>query len=465
VGQLSRFVTPTQLKKTKADLASGALDVVVGTHALLSAGMHFHDLGMVIVDEEQHFGVKQKERLKQLQKNVHVLTMTATPIPRTLQMALTGVRDMSIIATPPVDRLAIRTFIMPFDALIIQEAIQRERHRGGQIFYVCPRVNDIPEVLERLEKLMPDLRIAVAHGQLPVATLEKVMDDFMSRSYDLLLATNIIESGIDLPSVNTLFVHRPDLFGLSQLYQLRGRIGRSNLRAYAYLLLPEGGITATAQKRLEVMQTLDSLGAGFQLASHDLDIRGAGNLLGDAQSGHIREVGVELYQQMLEETIHSLRTHADPNAPAQAWSPEIHLGLSVLIPQDYVPDLSLRLDLYRRLGRITCEEEILSFHDELLDRFGPLPSETENLLQVIQLKTLCLKAHVATVTAGEKGFVLSFWQNSFPNPQGLIAYTLGQQGLARLRPDHKMVFTRPLSTGPEKCTTLRRILEDLCDLL
>ena len=260
--------------------------------------MHFAHLGLVVVDEEQHFGVAQKERLKQLKADVHVLTLTATPIPRTLQLALSGVREMSIIATPPIDRLAVRTFVMPFDPVVVREAILRERDRGGQIFYVAPRIADLDEVREELRKIVPEIRVAMAHGRMAAAELETVMTAFDERAYDLLLSTNIIESGLDIPTANTLIVHRADMFGLAQLYQLRGRIGRSKLRAYAYLTLPERKkLAPTAQRRLEVMQTLDTLGAGFQLASHDLDIRGAGNLLGDEQSGHIREVGIELYQQ------------------------------------------------------------------------------------------------------------------------------------------------------------------------
>ncbi|MGE0724877.1 MAG: transcription-repair coupling factor, partial [Alphaproteobacteria bacterium] len=301
IEQISRLVPPKQLRSVKKSLADGSIDIVIGTHALLGKDVQFKNLGLMVVDEEQHFGVSQKEKLKKLRAEVHVLTLTATPIPRTLQMALSGVRQMTVIATPPVDRLAVRTFVLPFDPVVVREAILRERYRGGQVFYVAPRIEDLPKVQETLKELVPEVKVAVAHGRMPASDIEAVMAAFCDGAYDVLLSTTIIESGLDIPTANTMVVHRADMFGLAQLYQLRGRIGRSKQRAYAYLTLPPGKLlTDTAQRRLEVMQTLDTLGAGFTLASHDLDIRGAGNLLGEEQSGHIREVGVELYQQLLE---------------------------------------------------------------------------------------------------------------------------------------------------------------------
>src|SRR5438874_5193751 len=300
----------------------GSVDIVIGTHALLGKTIKFRDLGVLIVDEEQHFGVAHKERLKQLRAEVHVLTLTATPIPRTLQLALTGVRDLSIIASPPVDRLAVRTFVSPFDPLIVREALLRERYRGGQAFYVCPRIEDLAGAKDFLDKHVPEMKVAVAHGQMPSPVLDDIMSAFYDGKYNTLLSTTIIESGLDIPAANTLIVHRADMFGLSQLYQLRGRIGRSKLRAYAYLTLPEKKkLAPTAQRRLDVMQTLDTLGAGFQLASHDLDIRGAGNLLGDEQSGHIREVGIELYQHMLEEAVAAASTEGGDQTAPEEWTP------------------------------------------------------------------------------------------------------------------------------------------------
>ncbi len=358
IAQASRLVSATELAKTKKGIAEGGIDIVIGTHALLGKAIKFKDLGLIVVDEEQHFGVAHKEKLKQLRAEVHVLTLTATPIPRTLQLALSGVRDMSIIATPPVDRLAVRTFVSPFDPVMVREALLRERYRGGQAFYVCPRIEDLAEAKTFLDKTVPEVRVAVAHGQMPAAVLEDIMAAFYDGKFDVLLSTTIIESGLDIPTANTLIVHRADMFGLAQIYQLRGRVGRSKLRAYALLTLPaERRITPQAERRLKVLQSLDTLGAGFQLASHDLDIRGAGNLLGDEQSGHIKEVGFELYQQMLEEAVLSMK--AGITAPvADKWSPQITIGTPVLIPEDYVADLPVRLALYRRLAEIEDERDI-----------------------------------------------------------------------------------------------------------
>ncbi|MEL6747794.1 MAG: transcription-repair coupling factor, partial [Pseudomonadota bacterium] len=306
LAQASRLVTTKELNQTKAALREGSLDIIVGTHAVLGKTMEFADLGLLIIDEEQHFGVQHKERLKQLRDDIHVLTLTATPIPRTLQLSLSGVRELSLITTPPVDRLAVRTFVTPYDPVVIRDALLRERFRDGQSFYVCPRVSDLEEVAAVLREIVPELKFAVAHGQMAPGQLDDIMNAFYDKEYDILLATTIVESGLDIPSANTIILHRADMFGLAQLYQLRGRVGRSKRRAYAYLTTPHNKkLTDSAQKRLKVLQSLDTLGAGFTLASHDLDIRGAGNLLGEEQSGHIKEVGFELYQSMLEDAINA----------------------------------------------------------------------------------------------------------------------------------------------------------------
>ncbi len=440
VAHMSRLVSTAERAKVRKGLAEGEVDIVVGTHALLGKNISFRDLGLVIVDEEQHFGVAHKEKLKQLRAEVHVLTLTATPIPRTLQLALTGVRDLSIIASPPVDRLAVRTFVSPFDPLVVREALLRERYRGGQAFYVAPRIEDLAGAKDFLDKNVPEVRVAVAHGQMPSAVLEDIMSAFYDGKYDVLLSTTIIESGLDIPTANTLIVHRADMFGLSQLYQLRGRVGRAKTRAYALFTLPAAKkITPQAERRLKVLQSLDTLGAGFQLASHDLDIRGAGNLLGEEQSGHIKEVGFELYQQMLEEAVQSLK--AGITAPAaDRWSPQITIGTPVLIPEDYVADLPVRLGLYRRLSEIEDEREIDAFGAELADRFGPLPEEVEHLLQIVAIKALCRRANVEKVDAGPKGVVFSFRDNTFANPDGLVAFIREQGVGARVRPDMKVVF-------------------------
>jgi transcription-repair coupling factor (superfamily II helicase) len=447
VAQLSRMVTAKEAAEVRAGLKDGRINIVVGTHAVLAKGVEFADLGLVIVDEEQHFGVKHKEALKSLKTDVHVLTLTATPIPRTLQLALTGVREMSIIATPPVDRLAVRTFIMPWDPVVLREAIQRERFRGGQIFCVVPRLEDMAKVAERLAEIVPEARTIQAHGRLSPTELERVMTEFGDGKYDVLLSTNIVESGLDMPAVNTLLIHRADMFGLAQLYQLRGRVGRGKLRGYAYLTWPESHrLSAAAQKRLDVMQTLDNLGAGFTLASHDLDIRGAGNLLGEEQSGQIREVGIELYQQMLEEAVADIKAGQgrDGGASERDWTPQINLGLPVLIPETYVADLPVRLGLYRRIGGLASDGETDAMGAELADRFGPVPTEVENLLQVVTIKRLCREAGVEKLDAGPKGIVLSFRGNSFVNPAGLVAWMTSQKCAVKLRPDHKLALLREM---------------------
>jgi transcription-repair coupling factor (superfamily II helicase) len=460
VAQASRLVNSKELAETKKRLTDGTVDIVVGTHALLGKTIKFKDLGLLIIDEEQHFGVSHKERLKALRSEVHVLTLTATPIPRTLQLALTGVRELSIIASPPVDRLAVRTFVSPFDPLTVREALLREHYRGGQTFYVCPRIEDLPGAKDFLDKNVPEVRVAVAHGQMPGTMLEDVMSAFYDGKYDVLLSTTIVESGLDIPTANTLIVHRADMFGLAQLYQLRGRVGRSKTRAYSLFTLPARRITFQAERRLKVLQSLDTLGAGFQLASHDLDIRGAGNLLGEEQSGHIKEVGFELYQQMLQEAVASLKAGISEPV-SDRWSPQITIGTPVLIPEDYVADLSVRLALYRRLADLDDEGEIDAFGAELVDRFGPLPIEVRHLLDVVAIKALCRRANVAKIDVGPKGAVLSFREDTFANPEGLVAFIREQGQGARVRPDMKVVFFDDWETPEERLKGAAGILRRL----
>jgi transcription-repair coupling factor (superfamily II helicase) len=463
IAQLSRLATAQQQRDVKKAAADGLVDIVIGTSALLGKAIAFKNLGLIVVDEEQHFGVKQKERLKELKARVHVLTMTATPIPRTLQMALAGVRDMSIIATPPIDRLAVRTFVLPYDPVVIREAIMRERHRGGQVFYVCPRIEDLARMRERLTDIAPECKVAVAHGQLTPTETEAVMSAFLDGAYDVLLATNIIESGLDIPTVNTIVLHRADMFGLAQLYQLRGRVGRSKIRAYAYLTIPNDRVLGvTAQKRLEVMQTLDNLGAGFQLASYDLDIRGAGNLLGEEQSGHIREVGIELFQQMLEDAVTAAR-ETGAEAKAEDWTPQIKVGVPVLIPETYVADLNVRLGLYRRLGDLVERNEIEGFAAELIDRFGALPEEVRNLLEIMTIKQQCRRAGVDRVEAGPKGAIIGFHKDRFAKPEKLIAHLQKTAGV-KLRPDQRLVFTRAWDDPEKRLAGLRWVLDGLVAL-
>jgi transcription-repair coupling factor (superfamily II helicase) len=464
VAQMSRMVAAAEQKNVKAELAAGTVDIVVGTHAVLGKTVSFKDLGLVIVDEEQHFGVKHKERLKELRAEVHVLTLSATPIPRTLQLALTGVRELSIIATPPIDRLAVRTFIAPFDELLVREALLRERYRGGQSFYVCPRVEDLEEAGAFLRQSVPEAKFIVAHGQLAATELEERMAAFYDGKYDILLSTAIVESGLDIPTANTLIVHRADMFGLGQLYQLRGRVGRSKTRAYALFTVPaKRTMTPQAEKRLKVLQSLDTLGAGFQLASHDLDIRGAGNLLGEEQSGHIKEVGYELYQQMLQEAVVALKAGIE-EPPEETWSPTITLGTAVTIPEAYVADLDVRLGLYKRLSTLEEDAEIESIAAEMIDRFGPLPREVEELLKLVAIKALCRKANIEKLEAGPKGVIIAFRDSAFANPQGLVRFIAEQGTFAKVRPDMKIVFMRDFEDVPERLEGTRQILQTLASI-
>ncbi len=444
IALLSRLVTSREAARAKKGMAAGTIDIVIGTHALLSRTMSFTNLGLLVIDEEQQFGVAHKERLKQIKANVHVLTLTATPIPRTLQMALSGVRDLSLIVTPPVDRLAIRTFVGTYDSVTIREAVRRERMRGGQTYVVCPRVSDLGRMRKDLQKLVPEARIATAHGKLDPDNLESVMTAFYDGRIDVLVSTTIIQSGLDIPNANTMIIHRCDRFGLGQLYQLRGRIGRSRARAYAYITLPPGMKPGKdAMRRLKALSQMDSLGAGFSLASRDLEIRGAGNLLGREQSGHIREVGVELYQQMVEEAVEKVRAEQDGRSreTRHSWSPEVGVGSAVLIPDTWVRDLDVRLVLYRRIAALEDRAGIDDLREELVDRFGDLPEEADNLLRIIAIKGDCRRAGIARLDAGPLGAVVAFHQETFAEPEGLISWITARNGNARMRPDHTLVVT------------------------
>jgi transcription-repair coupling factor (superfamily II helicase) len=466
VARLSRLVPAKEVAETREGLAAGEIEIVVGTHAVLSKQVSFKDLGLVIVDEEQHFGVKHKEKLKELRADVHMLTLTATPIPRTLQMALSGIREMSIIATPPVDRLAVRTYITPWDPVTLREALLREKYRGGQAYFVAPRIKDLPDLERFLREQVPEVKFVVGHGQMSPTQLEEVMSAFYDGQYDVLLATTIVESGLDIPTANTLIIHRADMFGLAQLYQLRGRVGRAKARAYAYMTTPaEKQLTLSAEKRLKVLQSLDSLGAGFQLASHDLDIRGGGNLLGDEQSGHIKEIGVELYQQMLEDAVAELRQRQGAEALAdRGWSPQINTGAAVMIPEAYVPDLNVRLALYRRLSEAEQAQDREALAAELIDRFGPIPPEASSLLKVVAIKGLCREANVAKIDVGPKGAVASFRNDTFANPMALVRFIQANQMIWKLRPDQKIVIKGEWDTPAQRLDAAERILTTLAKL-
>lgn len=450
IGRLSRLVSASEAKVTRDGLADGTIDVVIGTHAVLAKSVEFKRLGLVVVDEEQRFGVTHKERLKALKNDVHVLTLTATPIPRTLQMAMSGLRELSVIQTPPVDRLAVRTYVMPWDPVVIREALLREHYRGGQSFIVTPRIADVPDIEAFLREEVNEVRYVVAHGQMAPSMVEERMSAFYDRRYEVLLSTTIVESGLDIPSANTMIINRADRFGMAQLYQLRGRVGRAKTRAYAYLTTaPDRLMTNAAEKRLKVLSDLDSLGAGFQLASHDLDIRGAGNLLGDEQSGHIKEVGYELYQSMLEEAILEAKAGGALARPRD-FSPQITVDAPILIPEDYVPDLDLRMALYRRLNDVEDKAGIEAFAAELIDRFGPLPVPTANLIRLIEIKMNAKKACVSKIDLGPRGALVSFHDDRPPNIEGLLAYVARLDGVARLRPDSKLVITRAWSDASSR---------------
>ena len=461
--QLSRFISAKEAEKTREGLARGTIDIVIGTHAVLAKSVRFQNLGLLVVDEEQHFGVAHKERLKQLRTDIHVLTLTATPIPRTLQLSLTGVRDLSIIGTPPVDRLAIRTYVSEFDTVTLRQALLREHYRGGQSFFVVPRISDLPEMEDWLEREVPEVSYVVAHGQMAAGELDSRMNAFYDGQFDVLLATTIVESGLDIPTANTMVVHRADMFGLAQLYQIRGRVGRSKARAYAYLTTkPRQKLTVQAEKRLRVLGSLDSLGAGFTLASQDLDIRGAGNLLGEEQSGHIREVGYELYQSMLEEAIAKIKA-GEMEGLSEAddqWAPQINLGVPVLIPEAYVPDLDVRLGLYRRLSGLSSKVELEGFAAELIDRFGKLPKEVNTLLLVVRIKGECKKAGIARLDTGPKGATIQFHNDKFANPAGLVTFIEAQKGLAKVR-DNKIVVRRDWKKTKDRVQGAFAVARDL----
>ena len=462
VRQLSRLVPAKEAALTRKELESGEVDIIIGTHALLAKSVKFARVCLLVIDEEQHFGVKHKERLKELKSDVHVLTLTATPIPRTLQLAMSGIRDLSIIATPPVDRLAVRTYVTPFDPVTLREALLRERYRGGQSFFVVPRIKDLTEAAEFLREQVPEVSVVIAHGQMPPSELEDIMTAFYEGRYDVLLSTTIVESGIDIPTANTLVVHRADRFGLAQLYQLRGRVGRSKARAYAYLTTPSNQkITAGADKRLKVLQSLDSLGAGFTLASHDLDLRGGGNLLGEEQSGHIKDVGVELYQSMLEEAVASLQGEAP--ADSKDWSPAINVGAAVLIPEHYVPDLDVRMALYRRLSSLDTKNEREGFAAELIDRFGKLPEEVESLMQVVALKAMCKRAGVSKLDAGPKGAVATFRDHAFEDPAALVELMARRPADYKIRPDNTLVMRGEFPDVADRLKGVQRLLAPVVD--
>jgi transcription-repair coupling factor (superfamily II helicase) len=472
IAQLSRLVGTAEAKKTKEKLESGEIDIVIGTHALLNKNIKFKNLGLVIIDEEQHFGVAQKERLKEFRNEVHILTLSATPIPRTLQMSLAGVKELSLIATPPVDRLAVRNFVMPYDSVIVKEAILREYQRSGKVFFVVPRIKDIAEIEERLAKLLPpEIRVTHAHGQMTPSQLDKIMNDFYDSKIDVLLSTTIIESGIDITDANTMIIYRAEMFGLSQLYQLRGRVGRGKIRAYAYFMMSPKKLAEDARKKLEVMQNLDSLGVGFTVASYDMDIRGSGDLLGAEQSGHVRDTGIELYQQMLLETIEDLKNigagvvNEKEDAVENDFSVQIKLGISLLIPEVYVSDLSLRMSFYKKIMLIKTDEDQEGLTNELNDRFGVVPSEVSNLMEISKLKWACKKIEVEKLEAVADGVLISFKDNKFAAPEQLMQMIFSSKSQIKLHLGQKVLFLKDTKSVSNKIRSAFEVVKKLESLI
>jgi transcription-repair coupling factor (superfamily II helicase) len=460
---LSRFQSAKQVKDIVAGLRSGNVDVVIGTHRLLQHTKDFKDVGLVIVDEEHRFGVRHKEAIKSLRSEVDFLTLTATPIPRTLNQALGGLREMSLITTPPAERLAVKTFVSEWNDVIIREACLREIKRGGQVYFIHNRVEEIGRIAERLEKLVPEASIRIGHGQMPERELEQVMIDFYHRRFNVLLCTTIVESGIDVPTANTIIINRADRFGLAQLHQLRGRVGRSHHRAYAYLMAPPKAVmTADAIKRLEAIDSLEDLGSGFTLATHDLEIRGAGELLGDAQSGQIQEIGFSLYTELLGRAVDSLRAGDEPDleAPLHAGV-DINLHIPALLPEDYVPDVHLRLILYKRISATESARELRELEVELIDRFGLLPAGAKNLMRIAAIKKSAAALGIQKIDAADGGGYLVFGSESRIDPVALVQLVQNDSRKYRLKGSHRLQIRDDLSDLETRFSTIENLLRDL----
>jgi transcription-repair coupling factor (superfamily II helicase) len=462
IAELSRFRTAKQAAQTLAALAAGELDIVIGTHKLLSRDVKFARLGLAIIDEEHRFGVRQKERLKALRAEVDVLTLTATPIPRTLALSLEGLRDFSVIATAPQKRLAIKTFAAPFSAGLIREAALRELKRGGQVYFLHNEVDTIGQMRERLAQLLPEARIGVAHGQMRERELERVMRDFYAQRFNLLLCTTIIETGIDVPTANTIVIHRADRFGLAQLHQLRGRVGRSHHQAYAYLLTPpEEALGAQAKKRLEAIQMMEELGSGFYLAMHDLEIRGAGEVLGESQSGEIQEVGFNLYAQMLERAVRALKSgkHVDTEQPLDV-STEVNLHAPALLPEGYCSDVHERLTLYKRMANCETRDALDALREELVDRFGPLPEPAQALVECHALRIAAKPLGVARVDATHEAALLQFVKQPPIDGARIIALVQRRKDL-RVSGPERLRLAAKMPAWPERARAVRELLGQL----
>lgn len=459
---LSRFKSAKEQKQILEDVASGKVDILVGTHKLLSSELKFNDLGLLIVDEEHRFGVRQKEKVKAMRADVDILTLTATPIPRTLNMAMSGMRDLSIIATPPARRLSIKTFVRERDDAVVREAILREIMRGGQVYFLHNQVETIEKVAADLTKLVPEARITVAHGQMRERELERVMNDFYHQRFNLLVCTTIIETGIDVPTANTIIMDRADNLGLAQLHQLRGRVGRSHHQAYAYLLTPHPkSMTKDAIKRLDAIASLEDLGAGFTLATHDLEIRGAGELLGEEQSGQIQSVGFSLYMEMLEQAVQALKEGKEPSLDELLREQtEVEIRIPALLPDDYIPDVNSRLSMYKRIASVAGEEELNELKVELIDRFGLLPDAAKNLLAISELKILAANIKVKKIEAHDKGGFIEFYPNADINPAYLVRLLQSQPKKFAMEGPTKFKFSVPLTDRRQRVQFIRDLLNE-----
>lgn len=470
VKDLSRFTKRQDAVIHREGIEKGNIDIIVGTHSLFAKSIKFKNLSLIIIDEEQQFGVAQKEHFKKMRNNLHILSLSATPIPRTLQMSLSGIKDLSIIATPPEDRLAINSYVMCFDSVVLRNAIMREYYRGGKTFFIVPRIKDLDNILERLKEIVPELKITFAHGQMLSSKLNEIMNMFYDGKYDMLVATNIVGSGIDMPQANTIIIHNAHMFSLAQLYQIRGRVGRSKLRAYAYFIKPDDTILSSiAKKRLETIQTLESLGAGFTLATQDMDIRGFGNFLGDEQSGQIKEVGIELYQRMLSESIESYKMLSNTSEAVgnlkESLAPSINLGISIFIPSSYIEDVNLRMSFYSRLGNASNFDELEKIAVEIVDRFGNLPEAFENLIEVMKIKRSCILLLIEKISASSNDISIKFYNNQFEKPDLLIDFIHKNSSKLKLRGDHQLVYIGNFESPKDRIYGIKFLLGEISKIL
>jgi transcription-repair coupling factor (superfamily II helicase) len=464
IRELSRNTTAKVKEEVIAELELGEAHILIGTHALFSEKLKFKNLNLIIIDEEQHFGVKQKEKLKEGREGIHFLSLSATPIPRTLQMSLSGLRDISVISTPPVDRLLPKTFLMPFDAIVLSSAITREKMRGGRTFFVCPRISDLEEQKAKLEVALPEVRFGIAHGRMTSNQIEDVMLAFYEGRLDVLVTTSIIESGIDISFANTIIIYRADMFGLSAIYQLRGRVGRGQEQSYAYLIADTAKMEdgSPAKNRLLAMTNIKSLGSGFKIAGTDMDIRGAGNLVGEEQSGKISGVGVELYEEMLAESIEKLKTGGlsqENSQESEDFNPEVKIGMAVLIPENYIPDFNLRLEFYRRISAVASLEELNGLSDEMADRFGALPEGAMNLINIVKLKIRCKKIGILRFEVGVKGAVIFVHEGTFNKGEALLSFAMKNPKLVKISPEKVNFFMEGANLG-EKASKILSTFEN-----